>query len=373
MLGIGPAVVTLCLLLALSSIAFAGTVGRPVHLRAPTTPMATLPGYGVCGTFSWADLNDTLFGNCNGFFELDYRAPNTTYGWTVDNFTLQVGALAEITPSGAVTALLVPGYETFGSVSVASTPQEVNVTDLIAGNVMNAIGVNSSNGQPNGETPMWTPEDSPGSGGSTTWGSGSEVVGNSTLGIVFHYENGSADVSSRIQFDVSISGWPWASPDDSLGLEVEFGAYGEPTGVHFSYTASNDTIAEELDSNDSTVLSVAFGPTANLTGNPPSQLTVTDQVGLFPSGNPQPTQADALLTFSGAGGYQNMVYDPWVVFGTQSTPGGTTLPPPLLSAPNSPTLPLLAVGVIAVAVSLLGVATYRLRRRPIDEGLTPAG
>lgn len=341
--------------------------GAPVSETIPF--VSTASGSQSCPSFFWAGSNNTLRGNCLGFFEVDYRAFNATTGWTTDNSTFTVGPLVEVAPSGAVVALAVPGFQGSGAVSVTLTPREVNVTNVIVGNVTDAIGINISTGNPNGQTPQWIPSDTPGGGGSTTWGTGDRVLGGITLAIVFHFENGSGSASNRVKFDVTVSGWPWVSPNDALGLEVETGAAALPGGAHFLYAAATDTISQQSNTNDSTLWSLTFGPRANATENPPLPLGVSDQVGLFPSGNPSPTAAVALLTFVGPGGYPNLAYDPWVVFGAQ---GPETVVPLPVASTNGASLPLVAVGAVSLVAAVLGVTAYRLRRRPIDEGLSPS-
>jgi len=255
-------------------------------------------------------------------------------------------------------------------VTAASTPEEVNVTDAIVGNVTNAIGLNSSTGNPNGGTPQWIPSDLPGGGGSTTWGPGNQVLGGITVGIVFHFANGSGTPTNRVKFDVTVAGWPWVSSNDVLGLAVEADAFALPGGSHFSYTSSNDTIAQEWNSNNTTISSLAFGPTANVTGSSPSVVRVTTQVELSPTG-PDPTMAGALLTFAGAGGYSQLIYDPWLFFGPHAV--GSLLPPPVVSASSAASLPLVAVGAIAAAAVVLGGIAYRVRRHPVDRELASAG
>jgi len=331
--------------------------------------VSTTPVPGSCGSFRWSGTNDTIYGNCLGFFQVDYRAYNATTGWTTDNSTFSVGPLAEVAPSGTVVALGPLGYQGSGTVTVVSTLQEVNVTDAIVGNVTNAVGVNGSTGDPNGQTPQWTPSDAPGAGGSTTWGAGNQILGSVAVGLVFHFENGSGGSSNRVKFDVTVSGWPWVNSQDTLGLGFEAQAYALPVGSHFSYTASNDTIVQQSDANDATISSLAFGPSANATGTPSSSLQVTDEVGLFPIGA-DPTMAVALLTFVGTGGYSQLVYDPWILFGPQTSTA--IVPPAILPATASPSLPLVAVGAIVAAGGALGLLAYRLRRRPAEEGLVSA-
>jgi hypothetical protein len=330
--------------------------------------VSTTPVPNSCSSIYWRGTNNTLVGNCLGFFDVEYRAYNATTGYATDNSTITVGPLAEVTAAGTVVALGTLGYQGSGMLNIVSTPQEVNVTDTIVGNVTNAIGVNSSTGDPNGQIPQWNPSQAPGGGGSTTWGNGGQVLGSIVVGIVFHFENGSGGAPNRVKFDVTVSSWPWVSSDDTLGLAVETEAYALPEGSHFSYTASNDTIAQLSNSGDAPISSLAFGPTANASGNPPSLLRVIDQVALTPVG-PDPTMASALLTFVGPGGYSRLVYDPWILFGVQG-PGSTLIPPTLPAGGAS--LPVVAVGAISAAAAALGVLTYRLRRRPVDEGLSPA-
>ncbi|MGC2789687.1 MAG: hypothetical protein WA547_06490 [Thermoplasmata archaeon] len=353
--------------------------GAPVSMSV--TFVSTALSSGTCTSFSWSGSNDTglpvpidtLSGNCIGSFAADYRTYNATTGSTFDNTSFTIGPVAEVTPSGAVVALAVLGFEGSGSVLVQSSSHEVNVTDLIVGNVTNAIGVNSSTGAPNGETPLWNPVDLPGLGGSTTWGQGVQVLGSTSVRIVFHFANGTGGNSDRVKFDVSISGWPWVSASDSLGIAVETTAYALPVGSHLVYSAANDTISQLSDSTGRTISSLAFGPSANTTGSPGTVLRVTDQVGLYPTGS-DPTTAGALLTFTGAGGYSGVSYDPWVEFGPQGT-GGAVSPPPVLAPAVAGGLPLLLVltgvgGAVAVGL-LLGVLAHRLRRRPIEDGLSP--
>jgi hypothetical protein len=337
----------------------------------PVEYVSNTPPTQSCPSFFWTGANNTLFGNCIGSFQADYRSYNATTGATTDNSTFAVGPFAEITPSGSVVALAMPGFDGSGWVTTTSTPTEINVTDRIVGKVTNAIGVNNTNGNPNGQTPQWIPADLPGSGGSTTWGQGREVLGNTTIDIVFHFQNGTANGTSRVKFDVAIYGWPWVSSSDQLGLAIQSGAFALPGGSHFVYTAANDTIAQVWDSSGSTITSLAFGPSANASVvDATSPLQVTDQVGLFPSGN-EPTMAGALLTFSGTGGYSGLTYDPWVEFGPHAA-----IPAPPVGVGGPAGFPLLPVlvglgGVLAVGL-LLGVYAQRARRRPIEDGLRPA-
>ena len=345
--------------------------GGPAALTIEFTSTAVGPS---CPSFFWTGANNTLSGNCAGGFEADYRSYNATTGYTVDNTTFSVGPFAEVTPSGTVVALgggATPGLLGSGSVTVQSTPDEINVSDVIAGHVTNAVGINSSTGDPNGATPRWTPAQLPGSGGPSTWGNGDQLLGNITVGIVFHFENGSANGTPRLKFDVAVSGWPWVNSGDVLGLTVESSAAAFPGGTHFVYTATNETISQVWNVTGAAVSSLAFGPTASTIEGPATTLQVSDQVRLSPSGA-SPTFAGALLTFSGAGGYPGMAYDPWVEFGPHAA---IPIPPvPTPSAGGTSTVAIIAaVGGASAGGVLLGVYAQRARRRPIEDGLRSAG
>jgi len=335
--------------------------GEPVNLSILF--ISTSPPSQGCTSFSWDEKNYTFHGNCVGQFETDYRWFNATIGYIFGNSTFELAAVTEIDASGALVALAEPGFQGHGQITVTYSPAEINVTDVIVGNVTTVVGVNSSTGSPNGQTPVWTPDEAPGGGGSTTWGNGRQVLGTTTIGIVFHFDNRSGNRSNMVKFDVSVAGWPWVSPSDELGLALGLTA---EQGTHFSYSSANDTIVQQWNANGTVAASLVFGPSANTTGNAPSPLQVSDQVGLIPTG-PDATAAVALLTLHGPGGYSGFVYDPWIVFGEARSTVIVSAPSP----PGGAALPWSAVAVIAAAAIVLGVVAYRVRRRSVDEGLSP--
>ncbi len=338
--------------------------GAPVTV--PILFTSTSTGTPGCTSYYWQGGNYSFNADCRGSFEIHLRSFNATSGNTFENSTFDVGALAEVDSAGNLAALLVTSHESTGTISVVSRANGVNITDSITANVTTAIGLNASSGSPNGQVPIWSPNEALAGGlggvGPTVWGSGSQVLGNADVVIVLHFLIGS-QASNRVEFDVSISGWPWVDPADSLGLEV--GATAEQQ-TYFAYTAANDTIAQRWSSNGTVASSLVFGASANVTvGDTNSTLAVTDQVGLYPSGT-APDIAFALLSFQGPGGYSALTYDPWVVFGPTPT---TVIPPGGPGASAGATLPLLAVVGIVLAAALLGLVAYRLRRRRVDEGL----
>ncbi len=353
----------IALLAVLSTLATGGISGNYGAL-SPQLPLHS-EAQG-CSSFSWSDQNNTLSGNCAGAFMVDRPLVNSSTGNGWQAFDL--GPVAEVNASGGIVAV---GYPQSGSVTNTSTSREVNVTDIMEATVTNAICLNSTPYAPNCQFPEWIPADAPGENGPTYWAAGHQLLGNATIGITFHFATTGRNASDRIKFDVTVSGWPWVNSSDVLGLEVTAVAYHEPDRVYYTYNATNDTLNQVWDSNNTTLSSLAFGPTANATGSASPTVHVTDNVGL--SVGPNPEVAFALLTFEGAGGYSNLSYDPWVLFGPQTAiapprglgPGtlvGSLLTPPVL----------LAIGGVIVGGVLLGWYARRVRQRPMEEGLTSA-
>ena len=338
--------------------------GSPVTVPLLFTPTST--GTQGCTSYNWQGGNFTLNGDCRGYFAINLRSFNATTGYTFENSTFDVGAIAEVNSAGTLVALAEMSHESTGSITTVTQGNEVKVTDSIVANVTTAIGVTASSGAPNGQTPTWSPNEVPGNLGPTVWGNGSQVLGNIDAILVLHFVIG-AHASDRVRFDVSMSGWPWVNADDSLGVEV--GATAQQQ-TYFTYTASNDTIAQRWDSNRTVASSLVFDPTANATtGGVNSTLEVSDQVGLYPTVAP-PNIAFALLSFQGTGGYSALTYDPWIDFGTTSTVLGP--PPPVLPSGGA-ALPWVAVGGIALATAVLALIAYQVRRRQVDEGLRSVG
>jgi hypothetical protein len=334
--------------------------GAPVNVPILYTP--NTPVHPSCSSFVWIGGNYLFQSNCRGLFNVDYRTHNTTTGNTTDeNSSFALGAVAEVASNGVVEALGVPGYQGYGEITVSATPEEINMTDVITGNVTNATGVSSNSGLPDGETPLWTPDQAPGSAGTTYWGSGGKILGRSTVTVVFHFSNESGNTSDHVEFDVSVAGWPWQSTGDFLGIEV--GTTAEQ-GTHLAYSSATSTLSELWDSSGAVATNLTFGASANATGSSDSVLSVTEQVGLEPSG-PGPTASFVLVSFAGPGGYSNLTYDPWITFG--ATPLRPVIGP---SAVIAAVLPLGAVAAIAVAVAGLGIVAFRARRHPPEEGLT---
>ncbi len=319
-----------------------------------------------CTSYVWEGDDITLFTDCRGFFETDLRSYNASTGYTFENSTFRVGAIAEVGAGGGLAALFVTGHDSTGNISLTNTSYGVNVTDTIDGTVTNAVGLNASSGNPNGQTPAWSPADAPGNVGPTIWGSGSESLGNVTVVITFHFAS-SGGATDRVEFDVSVIGWPWVSDTDSLGVEVDATAEMQ---THFVYSPSTDTIGELWNANGTAASSLVFGLSANATsGGENTSLTVANDVGLFPSGS-EPVEAFSLLAFHGPGGYSALVYDPWIVFGPAAS---LIVPPPIVpgSSGGGATLPLVAVGVVAAGTTALGFLAYRQRRAPVDKELAP--
>jgi hypothetical protein len=337
-----------------------------VTVALPILFTSTSPVGEKCTSYSWqgntsiANLSYSFHGDCRGLFEIDLRNFSALSGYPFENSTFDVGAIAEVDSAGSLVALSEMNHESTGSISVVAPRDEVNVTDRIVANVTTVIGLNASTGSPNGQIPAWGPEDVPGNLGPTVWGSGGSVLGNISVVIVFHFVVGS-HTSNRVKFDISISGWPWVNPSDSLGVEI--GATADQH-TYFVYAAPNDTIEQLWTSSQAVASSLVFNGSANSTGGTRNAtLSVSDQAGLYPSGT-APNSAFALLSFRGPGGYSGLVYDPWLVFGPS-----VVRPVNPAAAAIAATLPVAAVVAIGVAVGGLGWVAYRARRRPPEEGL----
>lgn len=274
---------------------------------------------------------------------------NATNQW---NFSFSINAIAEVTPGGQIVRIASPLWPFQGSANITFRGSEVDLFTSETMNVTNASG-------------SWTPNDT-WIGPGPQWKISNVSVGITTADVTFHMllagnsSNGTAAVpgnsTDRVKFDMSITGWPWLSASDSLGFELaSLGAMGS----HFSYDPSARALNESWDSNDSTLVSLVFGPTAN-TSAPvgPTEATVGVEVGLFA----EPTQARqsvALVTFEGvAGNYTAVTYDPWVVF----LPSGfsTTPPPPLKAAGSLAWVPV-SVGIVAAAAGLVSLGAFVLR------------
>jgi hypothetical protein len=313
----------------------------------------------------WSGGNYTL---ARGLFATSFLASyhwyNSTTGSVGEVSSINIAAVAEVTGSGQVVALSAAGVDPTYS-SAYSPPDGTNVTADFSLPVTNAIGLNDDF-RPNGQTPYWSTEDAPGlaTGSTTVWGNGNSSLGTAALSVRFQFVNGTSP--RFVKFDVSVSGWPWVSPHDSLGLEVESVTEAASQPTYFTYDAASDVFTDWWQSNGTPISGLSFGGSATGSGppTPAVDLSVSDSGGVFGA------IACALLTFAGGGGYANLSYDPWISFGV---PAAAPPVPPAAGGASAEYASVLAGVVIGALVgSALVLYARRARRSPIEDGLRPA-
>jgi hypothetical protein len=313
----------------------------------------------------WSSANYSLTVLSPGWYVATYSANIASIGWVSEWTSVRIAALAEIDPSGTIVAVSGQPSPLNSTVVYGYAPPDgTNVTNAFTVSVGPAIGLNSSTGTPDGHAPQWNSSYLPGGGGSTMWGVGSGPTHPVMVAVTFQFANGTHP--NEVKFDVSVSGWSWVAADDTLGIAVESVSAASPGGSHFTYDLSADAFTDWWNSNGTAISSMSFGRDANATSSPAGPLSVADSGGVYWGGE----MALALLSFTGAGGYANMSYDPWIYFGTAAT---TPEPVPVVAAPGS--IPIVDLGATAILAviggSLLVLYSRRARRHPIEEGLRP--
>lgn len=298
-----------------------------------------------------------LAGGCQAVFTVMYGQNLSHWSATGQyNFSFAIPWIVEITPSGELVRLASPLDPYAGTANVTVGPKEVNLSSVESMNVTSASG-------------NWTPDDT-WAGSGPQWSISSQALGTTTVDVVFHLSNVTANASANatenasyeVKFDVGVSGWPWASSDDLLGFGLEsLGA----EGAHFAFNSSSRTLDESWNSTGRTFASLVFGGLANVTypAPPVGHASVGEQVGLFYAASPA-RESVALVTFGGvAGNYSSVSYDPWVVF--SPTP---PLSPSSSSSSGWPTWIEISVWLVAgvVGVSLVVSILTRGRRLRLE-------
>lgn len=352
-----PAAVLLMLLVA-SPGGLGGTPPSPRESVASGTAdrAGSVPLASNCDGGEWNTTHLRVWGSgCQAVFGVVYANSFTNDNLSLGyNFSFAIGAIAELTPGGAIVRLADPLDPASGSTAVRTQPGEVNVTMRLPTNVTSASGAWVANDTIWGSGPQWNASSTP--------------LGLATLTVVFHLFNATAPgadgtLAYRVKIDLGVSGWPWASAADSLGIVVQALAAG---GAHFAYNASSSTWLEEWNSNGTSYAGLTFGGTANATypSSDATGLTVTEQTGLYPGGTPD-RQAVTLLTFRGGpGNYSALSYDPWVTFNAAPliVVGFPNQGPPTTDVVVLEFAPLVAVAGGALFV----VVRWRVRREGED-------
>jgi len=369
------------------------TVPASGHAAGPLRPAEVSPGGMVCQAADYASAHLRVStSDCQALFSVEFgnnlSAWNATDQW---NFSFAISWIAEITPAGQVVRVATPLAPYQGSANVTTRGNEVVLYDTETMNVTNASG-------------GWTPADT-GYGDGPPWTVSTTKVGITTMEVNWYVtgaaangtENGTGNLSDRVEFSLAISGWPWVSSSDFLGFELDsLGAW----GAHFGYNSSSRTLTEDWNTTGRTFASLVFGSNATVGGWPspggggpnttgesrlpaaaatrdsPTDLnpnaTVAVQAGVFTAGSPG-REAVCLATFENvSGNYSGLSYDPWVVF----TPSaGVTFPPPLGNGPvggnGLPSWAPVALGVVAGVAALGTIAAAVARERRLHaEGVT---
>lgn len=322
--------------------------------------------------------------DCQAIFEVEFGNDLSTWNATGQwNFSFAISWIAEVTPTGQVVRVASPLAPYQGSANATTRGNEVVLYDTETMNVTNASGA-------------WTPADT-GFGSGPPWTVSATTVGITTMEVNWYItgaaangtENGTGNLSDRVEFSLAISGWPWVSSSDFLGFELDSLGAG---GAHFAYNSSSRTLSESWNATGRTFASLVFGPNATVGGWPTSgtggnntrrdakvlsaaatrssptppnpNATVAVQSGVFTAGTPG-REAVCLATFENVtGNYSGLSYDPWVVF----TPSGTgTIPPSLGGGPNGanglPAWAPVALGVVAAVAGLGAIAGVVARDR----------
>ena len=346
-------VLALAVLLAVSSLP-AGP-GLWTAGRASQTPPRLVSAAGAGYSFPWcgefvggaasaSELLNISISQCGFLSNVSFSESNATLGPPSSNgsrsivptqpvssysFSFYLGGVGEVTPGGEIVR--------FANLSHVSP----NLGSTIGNQTGNYVIFNGS-GPVDNSSGSW-------SAGSLLGGDPQEsgtAVGEVSVQLTFQFPNGGLKNNS-MKFNVDISGWPWASADDSLGLAV--GSTALP-GQEFTWSPTTRALTEGNASGGGSAVSLGFGSSAS---TPLGPATVSSS-GAVSSGD-----AMILLSFTGVqGGYGFLHYDPWVAFGAQS--------PPLAGSSASPFSAMalgLALTVGAAVACGLGVNMVLTRRR----------
>ena len=352
----------------------------PPTLSGPATEPR--PSYinKVCPFWSWRTSHLIVGTNgCYAAFYLSYVENVSDWNTSKQyNYSFAIPWVAEINASGGIVrnATTNPPQEfpngtvtTSGWVSVG--PQYVNLT------LNQTLNVTASSGR-------WTPADAYGSW--EMWKGTNATIGTANLSVTFQLPNAVSSSAANTTWngtcganiDVALTDWPWASPDDRLGIGFESGGTGE---IRSGFNSTSQTFSELWNVTNQTTVSLAFGGQAAV-AYPAARGAVTNvsfQSLLYPSYG----FGIVLLTFGDVqGNYSSLSYDPYFEFTS-----GTTVPPlshPLGSLSSVGWLIVATASAAFLAILLLAVLSNRQRRlrreseelvagmnRIISEGTSP--
>ncbi len=189
-------------------------------------------------------------------------------------------------------------------------------------------------------------------------GNNSTSLGNVTVQIAFSLNASTSPNPATVAYSLNVSGWPWLSNQDLLGLQVRSNL--SPTLGYWQLTQSNLLTAFSR-TNSTPLATFLWGGSAIITrsGNQEDQSSVSAYHNLTRDNSSSLVR----LSFGAvAGNYSELSYDPWLEV---LTPTG--LVSQLVAWVITPaSLAAIAVGV-AMVVPLAAVA--RRRRRPPESDL----
>jgi hypothetical protein len=378
------------LVFAISALAMS-TAGAPASLvrvaAARTSPAPavnserTLAGCGVGGSADIGNLTLTAGAICGGSDDL-------TAVWSEGagaqyNFTFMIWAVAELTPAGRIDELAPLVGDSAANVTVNRSAQEVNFTVEQIAPVAPTTG-------------PWNPGTTVGNRGPGAWipwpngdDPGNATTGNVSIQTVFHLTTngtGTGSMSSvgssnstrspagtyQLKFDLAVFGWPWLNRSDHLGFGFSSIS---PYGAHYQFNRSTGNLSDVWNQSDQPFVSLLLGLQATAVGpnGTTTAVGVSSDAYLWPNAStprgeygPIAYGFDAwvLVNFtSDSGGYQSLIYDPWIVF--HSAPRTE----PTASSPF-PTL-LIGASAASAAVALAAIIPYRtIRQRRLGAALS---
>lgn len=212
------------------------------------------------------------------------------------SISVSVLGIAEVAPNGSAVALgLLPQGSSSWNLSWSATASGVQV------NLTASVSVGSAQG-------AWNSSELP--------EVGEGPLGSAAVTVAFHLVNGSASASLwTVTFDLGVTGWPWVSTADALGLVLSVQTVGAST-----LAGGSDDVEEIANTTGSPVASLAWASNATATFPTVAGVPATVSSGTSFSTDKQATVVR--LLFGGVpGGYTSLFYDPNITL----VPPGTTV------------------------------------------------
>ncbi|MCI4366559.1 MAG: hypothetical protein L3K08_02275 [Thermoplasmata archaeon] len=366
-------------------------------ISIPTIAHAPAPSINCTNGGEYSTTNLTVSpSDCQATISLQYGQWVTQGGYYLNgafNLSCDLPIVAEITPAGNVVAdanLLEPSK---GWSGVMTLGVETNFTTAYQANVTDARGGWNLTNTPWGSAMGW-------------WADGNTTLGTTEVGIVWHFltagtgstgsnssrngtgvnasvralpTNGSGTGATppgmyRVEFDLNVNGWPWVNGSDHLGVELDsLGVWGS----HFVYDPIGSPPGTLIDLSNNASASTGYvglqlgsAAATNTATGTLGDVNVTSTLGLFTAGTAD-REAVFLLNFTGGGGYQNLSYDPWVIFQLGAGGSGGGRGPPTLTNPFLPNGAIVSIVLASALVFVAATVLFRARRRPADSGLVP--